>query len=38
VSGLAPDDLVIQNPPDSLIDGETVHVVVAQAHATNPAK
>lgn len=25
--GLQPSDLVVQNPPDSLIDGETVHVV-----------
>jgi len=38
VSGLQPDDLVIQNPPDSLIDGETVHVVVAEAHATPSGK
>ena len=37
-SGLQPDDLVIQNPPDSLIDGETVHVVVAEAHATPSGK
>jgi RND family efflux transporter MFP subunit len=28
--GLEPSDLVIQNPPDSIIDGETVHVVVAE--------
>jgi RND family efflux transporter MFP subunit len=27
VEGLQPDDEVIQSPPDSLIDGETVHVV-----------
>jgi len=27
VAGLQPNDLVIQNPPDSIIDGETVHVV-----------
>ncbi len=38
VSGLQPDDLVIQNPPDSLIDGEAVHVVVADAHAPQPSK
>lgn len=25
--GLQPDDLVVQNPPDSLVDGETVRVV-----------
>ena len=28
--GLAPTDLVVQNPPDSLIDGETVHVVAPE--------
>jgi len=27
VEGLQPFDLIIQNPPDSLVDGETVHVV-----------
>lgn len=27
VEGLQPDDLVVQNPPDSLVDGETVRVV-----------
>lgn len=37
-SGLRPDDLVIQNPPDSLIDGETVHAVMAQRNAPGPAK
>ncbi|HXJ20170.1 MAG TPA: efflux RND transporter periplasmic adaptor subunit [Polyangia bacterium] len=31
--GLQPSDLVIQNPPDSIIDGETVHVVMAEANA-----
>lgn len=31
--GLQPSDEVIQNPPDSLIDGETVRVVQAQAGA-----
>src|SRR6185437_1491465 len=30
VQGLEPDDEVIQSPPDSLIDGETVHVVRRQ--------
>jgi RND family efflux transporter MFP subunit len=30
VSGLQAGDTVIQNPPDSLIDGETVHVVQPQ--------
>ncbi len=25
--GLQPDDLVMQNPPDSIVDGETVRVV-----------
>jgi RND family efflux transporter MFP subunit len=32
--GLQPSDLVIQNPPDSIIDGETVHVIMADANAT----
>lgn len=27
IEGLQPDDLVVQNPPDSLVDGETVRVV-----------
>lgn len=27
IDGLTPDDLVIQNPPDSIVDGETVRVV-----------
>jgi RND family efflux transporter MFP subunit len=31
--GLQPTDLVIQNPPDSIIDGETVHVVPAETNA-----
>jgi RND family efflux transporter MFP subunit len=31
--GLQPSDLVIQNPPDSIIDGETVHVVTAEKNA-----
>jgi RND family efflux transporter MFP subunit len=31
--GLQPSDLVIQNPPDSILDGETVHVVPAEANA-----
>jgi RND family efflux transporter MFP subunit len=30
--GLQPSDLVIQNPPDSIIDGETVHVAMAEAN------
>jgi RND family efflux transporter MFP subunit len=30
VGGLEPDDEVIQSPPDSLIDGETVRVVQSQ--------
>lgn len=33
VEGLQPDDEVIQSPPDSLIDGETVQVVQAQQKA-----
>jgi RND family efflux transporter MFP subunit len=36
--GLQPTDLVVQNPPDSLIDGETVHVVAAnESLAHGPA-
>ena len=31
--GLQPSDLVIQNPPDSIIDGETVHVIMAEGNA-----
>jgi RND family efflux transporter MFP subunit len=27
IEGLQPDDLVVQNPPDSIMDGETVRVV-----------
>ncbi len=27
VSGLNPDDEVIQNPPDSILDGQAVHIV-----------
>lgn len=33
--GLNPDDEVIQSPPDSLIDGETVRVVQPQAQGGN---
>ncbi len=33
VSGLGPDDLVIQDPPDSLIEGEKVSVVNPGGHA-----
>ena len=29
--GLHPSDLVIQNPPDSIIDGEAVHVVAPES-------
>jgi len=36
VSGLSPDDLIITNPPDSLIDGETVRVAGASATAPAP--
>ncbi|HLK88299.1 MAG TPA: efflux RND transporter periplasmic adaptor subunit [Polyangia bacterium] len=36
--GLAPTDLVVQNPPDSLIDGEAVHVVSPEpARTPGPA-
>lgn len=35
VNGLHPDDEVIQSPPDSLIDGETVQVVRQQQTAPN---
>ncbi len=34
VEGLKPEDEVIQSPPDSLIDGETVQVVHPQQKAT----
>jgi RND family efflux transporter MFP subunit len=38
VSGLSPDDLVITNPPDSLITGEEVRIVKAQeGPASGPA-
>lgn len=37
IEGLQPSDLVIQNPPDSIIEGETVHVVMASAAAKNDA-
>ncbi len=30
VQGLTPDDEVIQNPPDSIVDGELVHPVQPQ--------
>jgi hypothetical protein len=30
VTGLSKDDLVIQDPPDSLIDGEKVHQLTPQ--------
>jgi RND family efflux transporter MFP subunit len=33
--GLQPSDLVIQNPPDSIIENETVHVVTAEPNAAN---
>ena len=29
-AGLQPSDLVVQNPPDSIIDGEAVHVVAPE--------
>jgi multidrug efflux pump subunit AcrA (membrane-fusion protein) len=29
--GLQPSDLVVQNPPDSIIDGEAVHVVAPES-------
>jgi RND family efflux transporter MFP subunit len=38
VSGLAANDRVIQNPPDSLIDGETVRVVQPIAPAEGGQK
>jgi hypothetical protein len=38
VSGLSPDDMVITNPPDSLIDGEEVRIVETnQGPAGTPA-
>jgi len=33
VSGLQPQSEVIQNPPDSLVDGEKVHIVTPRAHS-----
>ena len=33
INGLAENDRVIQNPPDSLIDGETVQIVKPTAPA-----
>jgi hypothetical protein len=36
VSGLAAGDPVIANPPDSLIDGETVRVAAAPSGASGP--
>jgi RND family efflux transporter MFP subunit len=33
VSGLQPESEVIQNPPDSLIDGEKVHIVTPRAQS-----
>ena len=39
VSGLQPQSEVIQNPPDSLVDGEKVHVVMPRAYsAGQPAQ
>jgi hypothetical protein len=32
ISGLDANSQVIQNPPDSLIDGETVHVIQVGDH------
>ncbi|HXW61312.1 MAG TPA: efflux RND transporter periplasmic adaptor subunit [Candidatus Acidoferrales bacterium] len=36
VSGLSPDDLVITNPPDSIITGEEVRVVAGENGAVSP--
>ena len=36
VSGLTGGDTVIVNPPDSLIDGETVRIVTGKAEGANP--
>jgi multidrug efflux pump subunit AcrA (membrane-fusion protein) len=36
VSGLKPGDQVIQDPPDSLIDGERVSVEKTGAHEPSP--
>jgi RND family efflux transporter MFP subunit len=38
VSGLSPTDQVIQDPPDSLIEGEKVTVVTPSAHPTAGGK
>jgi hypothetical protein len=32
--GLQPSDLVIQNPPDSIIDGEAVHVMAPESNGS----
>jgi RND family efflux transporter MFP subunit len=37
VSGLSPDDLVITNPPDSIITGEEVRVVAGENGAVSPS-
>jgi RND family efflux transporter MFP subunit len=36
--GLQPSDLVVQNPPDSIIDGEAVHVVAPETKAQSKAE
>lgn len=36
ISGLDPEALVIQNPPDSLLDGEPVHIVQPQKNQNVP--
>jgi hypothetical protein len=37
-AGLQPSDLVIQNPPDSIIDGEAVHVVTPETKTESKAE
>jgi RND family efflux transporter MFP subunit len=36
LAGLTPDSLVIENPPDSLVNGETVRIVPKPAAASHP--
>jgi RND family efflux transporter MFP subunit len=38
ISGLQTDDQVIQNPPDSVVDGEAVHVVRPEQPSSPPAQ
>lgn len=35
IDGLQPDDEIVQNPPDSIVDGETVHIVHPRQQQAN---